>query len=196
MWAGWLQVGGGSSDAAPPATPTAAVLTQQPPAPSSATPAQAPTPATAPDTATAAPAQPAYVTDLNARGADWVEGTWSLGHQRYAHSLAWSFPCIDDPQYLTVDLGGGYQRFTATVGVDDRADSDSYTQPGFEVYADRDDDGVPESDELVASRGAVVGNPGHIDAPISGAPRIILLIRPPRGDCLTGPAVWGTPQVS
>jgi hypothetical protein len=89
----------------------------------------------------------------------------------------------------------GYQHFSATVGVDDAAsDASTHDTVGFEVYVDANNDGIPEPNELAGSRGAIWKSPGHIDAPLNGATHLILLIRTPQ-DCLTGPAVWGSPEV-
>ena len=193
VWAGFIQVGGGSSDAAPPpAAPTATVPAAQ--SSSSAGSASAPA-APAGTTAPASSPKPVHITDLASRGAEWSQGTRSLGDRSYAHSLIWEDDPCGDPQYLVVDLSGAYQRFTATVGVDDESFDYGDNVVGFEVYADRNDDGKPQSDELVASRGAAKGGPGVINAPVDGAPQIILGVTPPVSDCLS-PAVWGDAQVS
>lgn len=188
MWAGFIQVGGGSSDAAPAATAPA-------PRPSSSA-VSAPGPAApAGTTAPASSPKPVYITDLASRGAEWTQGARSLGDRRYTHSLVWEDSPCGDPQYLVVELSGAYQRFTATVGVDDESFDYGDNVVGFEVYADRNGDGRPQSGELVASHGAVKGGPGVINATVGGAPQIILGVKPPVSDCLS-PAVWGDARVS
>jgi NPCBM/NEW2 domain len=162
----------------------------------------APTMTTGPTTAPTSPASedasagpPKYIADLNTTGANWAQGTWSLGGTPYAHSLAWTFPCNDGTQYIEVGLPTGYQHFSATVGVDDAAPSDNTGETvGFEVYVDANNDGTPNPSELVGSRGGIWKSPGRIDAPLNGATSLILLIRTPQ-DCVTGPVVWGSPEV-
>ncbi|MFE5969113.1 NPCBM/NEW2 domain-containing protein [Streptomyces sp. NPDC056463] len=179
-------------DDKPKATPTAPTTT----APTSAPPSDS-TPSEKPSDGTPAEpssAPPGALAGMNFTGDSWSRGTWLLGGTTYPHSLGWESSCSGH-QRVVVPLPGAYQRFTATVGMDDDTiafNSDVYPAQ-FDVWADRNGDGLGDKKELIASRTTEWDGPASIDAPLNGAKQLILQIKIPQ--CSGTTLLWGNPQV-
>lgn len=184
------------ADAANPADRSETPGTTPPAEAEASAPPPEPTEPTGEPTTSPSPPSPRYLTELNATGDAWAQGSWYLGGTRYEHSLAWTWPCNDGEQWVVFALPDPYRRLTATVGVSDYADDiDKRDTVQFRVYADANHDGEPQSSEQISSRAALYRKPGRIDAQLQGASQIILLTES-SGDCLSSPAVWGDPRVS
>ncbi|MGW2207058.1 NPCBM/NEW2 domain-containing protein [Streptomyces sp. NPDC001774] len=94
-----------------------------------------------------------------------------------------------------VPLPGAYQRFAATVGMDDGtiASKSAIYPAQFKVWADHNGDGPGDKKKLIASRATEWDRPTSIDAPLNGAKQLILQIKIP--PCSLTTLVWGNAQV-
>ncbi|MFB7575674.1 NPCBM/NEW2 domain-containing protein [Streptomyces sp. NPDC056165] len=145
---------------------------------------------------TQAPPKPLAVGDLNFTGANWVQGTWTLNGRKYEKSLAWVQACGRNAQQVVIRLPRAYQHFTAEVGFAKGEDGQHDYKVDFDLYADRNEDGRPDDNELVASRGVTFDHPAILTTDdLRGASQIILAISV-GPDCVAPPLVWGSPQVS
>ncbi|MFI9031112.1 NPCBM/NEW2 domain-containing protein [Streptomyces sp. NPDC053560] len=159
--------------------------------PSDGTPGETPRAGTSTEPSTA---PPGAVGDMNFTGDTWSRGTWLLGGSTYPHSLGLKTPC-HSREKVVIPLPGTYERFTATVGMDDDTLQDiSYIdEPQFDIYADRNADGLGDKKELIASRTVEPDKPATINAPLNGAKQLLLQIDTQK--CYTTTLVWGNPQV-
>lgn len=145
-------------------------------------------------TSTQADAKPLAVGELNFTGDNWVQGTWTLKGRKYEKSLAWVQAC-NGQEEVVIQLPRAYQHFTAEVGFAEGEDGRHEYTTDFDLWADRNQDGESDSNELIASRGATFDKSATISADdLRGASQIILAIR--TDDCIAPPLVWGSPQVS
>ncbi|MER6274638.1 NPCBM/NEW2 domain-containing protein [Streptomyces sp900105755] len=141
-----------------------------------------------------APPKPLAVGGLNFTGDNWVKGTWSLQGRKYPDSLGWVGSC-NDHQQVVIPLPRSYQRFSATVGLDDGTidDLDRSYPVSFNVWADLNKDGKGDDRELIASPGATYDKPATINAPLKGVTQLILQIE--TSSCGQTTLVWGSPEV-
>ncbi|MEV4223961.1 MULTISPECIES: NPCBM/NEW2 domain-containing protein [unclassified Nonomuraea] len=121
-----------------------------------------------------------------------IKGTQRIGGHTYRHSLGFATDCGTNMATTVFPLGKGYQRFEATVGLAEAEDSEQAVT--FTVFADRDEDGQPDSDEEVGSVAAQLKRPATMDVTLDGASVVIL--RTEAETCFTSTAVWGDPRVS
>jgi NPCBM/NEW2 domain len=124
----------------------------------------------------------------SAGGNGWVKGPRTIAGTGYSHSyiatVASSPSCAESVPTIEFDIDGLYQRFQATVGVSDSADTATRAQ--FAVSFDGTDALVTDS--------IVSGHSLEIDLTMSGVHRLRLTVR--NANQCGGWYVWGDPRLS
>lgn len=101
----------------------------------------------------------------------------------YPRSIVFRSAPDHAPAFVEIDLGGGYQRFTAVAGIlDDARELHQVAQ--FRVSVDG---------KLLAQCKAALGKPRDIDVPVLGATKLRLEMHRPRGSV---DVAWGDPTLT